>query len=144
MGEGEPRLVPVRAFYAGHMTERTESERTGRPVRCQHLFRLPGARAFLLAAVREGDRVSIVATKPNASVAPVLDCIPLVLEPRESSAWLGPEFAQLVDRLSATLISTLEQGNEGDKLSQYNERPKECSQGILSTMVVECHKQVFA
>lgn len=26
-------LVPVRAFYEGHMTERAESEKSGRPVR---------------------------------------------------------------------------------------------------------------
>ena len=44
-------LVPVRAFYESHATERVASERTGRPVRRQYRFRLPGARAFLLAAV---------------------------------------------------------------------------------------------
>ena len=59
-------LVPVRAFYEGHMTEKIESEKTGRPVRRQYLFRLPGARAFLLAAVREGDRFSIVTTRSNS------------------------------------------------------------------------------
>lgn len=108
-------LVPVRAFYEFNATERTTSEKTGRPVRRQYLFRLPGARAFLLAAVREGDRFSIVTTRPNASVAPIHDRMPLVLGPGESSAWLGPEFAQLADRSSVTLISTLEQGDEGDK-----------------------------
>ena len=91
-------LVPVRAFYEGHMTERVESERTGRPVRRQYLFRLPGARAFLLAAVREGDRFSIVTTRPNASVAPIHDRMPLVLGPGESSFWLDDRFASLVDR----------------------------------------------
>lgn len=49
-------LMPVRAFYERHVTEKIENEKTGRPVRRQYLFRLPGARAFLLAAVREGDR----------------------------------------------------------------------------------------
>ena len=91
-------LVPVRAFYEGHMTERVESERTGRPVRRQYLFRLPGARAFLLAAVREGDRFSIVTTRPNASVAPIHDRMPLVLGPGESSVWLSPDFTKLTDR----------------------------------------------
>ena len=76
----------------------TESERTGRPVRRQYLFRLPGARAFLLAAVREGDRFSIVTTRPNASVAPIHDRMPLVLGPGESSVWLGPDFTKLTDR----------------------------------------------
>lgn len=91
-------LVPVRAFYEGHVTERVESERTGRPVRRQHLFHLPGARAFLLAAVREGDRFSIVTTAPNASVASIHNRMPLVLGPGESSMWLEPEFAHLADR----------------------------------------------
>ena len=72
--------------------------KTGRPVRRQYLFRLPGARAFLLAAVREGDRFSIVTTRPNASVSPVHDRMPLVLGPGESNVWLGPEFARLADR----------------------------------------------
>lgn len=96
-------LVPVRAFYEGHMTERVESERTGRPVRRQYLFRLPGARAFLLAAVREGDRFSVVTTAPNASVAPIHDRMPLVLGPGESSVWLGPDFAHLADRRCVSL-----------------------------------------
>lgn len=91
-------LVPVRAFYEGHMTERVESEKTSRPVRRQYLFRLPGARAFLLAAVREGDRFSIVTTRPNASVAPIHDRMPLVLGPGESGVWLGPSFERLVGR----------------------------------------------
>lgn len=98
-------LVPVRAFYEGHMTERVESEKTGRPVRRQYLFRLPGTRAFLLAAIREGDRFSIVTTRPNASVAPVHDRIPLVLGPGELSVWLGPYFPTLGKRDGISLIS---------------------------------------
>ena len=100
--------MPVRAFYEGHMTERVESERTGRPVRRQHPFRLPGARAFLLAAVREGDRFSIVTTRQNASVSPVHDRMPLVLGPGESNVWLGSDFANLADRSSIVLVSSTE------------------------------------
>ena len=98
-------LVPVRAFYEGHMTEKVESKRTGRPVRRQYLFRLPGARAFLLAAVREGDRFSIVTTRPNASVAPIHDRMPLVLGPGESNVWLGPGFTELANRSALVLAS---------------------------------------
>lgn len=79
-------LVPACAFYEGRVTERAESEKVGRLVRRRYLFRLPGARASLIAAVREGDRLSIVTTKPNASVVPIHDCTPLVLGPGESSA----------------------------------------------------------
>ena len=98
-------LVPVRAFYESHATERVVSERTGKPVRRQYLFRLPGARAFLLAAVREGDRFSIVTTTPNASVAPIHNRMPLVLGPGESGMWLGPDFLALGRRDGISLIS---------------------------------------
>ena len=98
-------LVPVRAFYETHAMETVASEKTGRPVRRQYLFRLPGARAFLLAAVREGDRFSIVTTRPNASVAPIHDRMPLVLGSGESDIWLGPGFARLADRRNVSLTS---------------------------------------
>ena len=98
-------LVPVRAFYEGHMTERVPSERTGKPVRRQYRFRLPGARAFLLAGVTEGGRLSIVTTEPNAAVAPVHNRMPLVLGPGESSIWLGADFARLADCSAIHLIA---------------------------------------
>ena len=98
-------LVPVRAFYESSATETVESERTGRSVRRQYRFRLPGARAFLLAAVQEESRFSVVTTGPNASAAPVHDRMPLVLGPGESGIWLGPGFASLADRSRLALAS---------------------------------------
>lgn len=98
-------LVPVRAFYESHATEKAVSECTGKPVKRQYRFRLPGARAFLLAAVQQDGLFSVVTTAPNASVAPVHDRMPLVLGPGESSVWLGSEFAPLADRRSVSLTS---------------------------------------
>lgn len=99
-------LVPVRAFYESSSTEKKNtSENAGRPVRHQHLFRPPGARAFLLAAVQQDGLFSIVNTEPNASVAPIHDRIPLVLGPGESSVWLGPTFESLVSRSGVRLDS---------------------------------------
>lgn len=97
------RLVPVRAFYEPRRTETAPSERAGRPVRRQYHFCLPGARTFLLAAVRLDGRLSIVTTEPNASVAPVHDRMPLMFGPGESGVWLGKDFATLVDRGSIRL-----------------------------------------
>ncbi|WP_329739888.1 SOS response-associated peptidase family protein [Enorma massiliensis] len=97
-------LVPVRAFYESSATERVTSEKTGRPVRRQYRFHLPGARAFLLAAVQQDGRFSIVTTEPNASVAPIHDRMPLVLGPGESSMWLGEGFATLKERGSVSLV----------------------------------------
>lgn len=63
-------LVPVRAFYEAHASETIASEGTGKPVRRQYRFRMPGAGAFLLAGVQHEGRLSIVTTAPNADVAP--------------------------------------------------------------------------
>lgn len=98
-------LVPVRAFYESHATETVASERTGRPVRRQYRFRLPGAGALLLAGVQHEGQLSIVTTAPNAGVAPVHDRMPLVLGPGESGVWLGPEFARLADRSGIQLAT---------------------------------------
>lgn len=103
-------LVPVRAFYEGHMTERVPSPVTGKPIKRQYVFRLPGARAFLLAAVRMDGMFSIVTTAPNSSAAPVHERMPLVLGPGESSVWLGPDFVSLSDRSLIRLACNPENG----------------------------------
>lgn len=107
-------LVPVRAFYEGHRTERVPSERTGRPVRRQYRFRMAGARAFLLAGVQAGGRLSIVTTEPNAQVSPVHDRMPLVLGQGESALWLAGDVASLADRGRVVLVSEPEDRAEGE------------------------------
>lgn len=101
-------LVPVRAFCESSSTERVTSEKTGRLVRRQYSFRLPGARAFLLAAVQQDGRFSIVTTEPSASVAPVHDRMPLVLGPGESGFWLGKGFEALSAKVRPPLVSEAE------------------------------------
>lgn len=97
-------LVPVRAFYEGHMTERVLSPATGKPIKRQYVFHLPGTRAFLLAAVQSDGMFSIVTTAPNGSVSPIHDRMPLVLGRGESDVWLSASFASLSDR-SAIMIA---------------------------------------
>lgn len=76
------------------------------PGRCgTNICSAPGARAFPLAAVREGDRFSIVAITPNVSVTPAHDRMPLVLGPEESSVWLEPDFPTLGKQDGISLIS---------------------------------------
>lgn len=99
-------LVPVRVFYESSATEKVFSEKTGKPVRRQYRFRLLGARAFLLAAVQQDGRFSIVTMEPNAIVAHIHDRMPLVLG--ESSVWLGSDFASLADRGKLQLSSQAE------------------------------------
>ena len=89
-------LVPALSFY--------ESWTRNPPRRgAQARFCYPGHKAFLLAGVQQGDRVSIVTTEPNADVSPLHSRMPLVLGPGESSVWLGPDFARLADRSAVRL-----------------------------------------
>ena len=101
-------LVPVRAIYESHATERITSGRTGKPVRRQYRFCLPGAHAFLHAAVHADGSFSVVTTTFNASVAPVRDLRALVLGPGESSVWLGPDFTSLSNRDAVRLSVAVE------------------------------------
>lgn len=101
-------LVPVRGFYENW----TRSAERGRQVR----FTLPGSQVFLLAGVRQEDRVSIVTTEPNADVGFFHQRMPLVLAPGESSVWLGPDFASLSDRSHIRLCATPEEDARGDTL----------------------------
>ena len=89
-------LVPVLSFYESWTRD---PPRRGAQVR----FSYPGHRAFLLAGVQQGGRVSIVTTTPNADVGSFHSRMPLVLGPGESSVWLGPSFACLADRSALRL-----------------------------------------
>lgn len=95
-------LVPVTSFY--------ESWTRSAPRRgAQVCFTLPNQRIFLLAAICDDTRFSIVTTQPNADMAPIHSRMPLVLAPGESSIWLGPDYASLADRSGIRLTVTPEQ-----------------------------------
>ena len=91
-------LVPVGSFFESDDHRTVKSEKTGKPRRMEHRFTLPGHKVFLLAAVAENGRFSIITTEPNRSVAPIHNRMSLVLGPGESAIWLGPDFASLADR----------------------------------------------
>lgn len=95
---GRPVEMIQPALYESNSTEIIVSEKTGRLVRRQYLFRLPDARAFLLAVVQQDGRFSIVTTEPSANVAPIHNRMSPVLGPGESSEWLGTRFAELANR----------------------------------------------
>lgn len=98
-------LVPVRGFYE-RWTQAGSAQDRRRDVR----FSYPGHQVFLLAGVCAGERVSIMTTQPNASVAAVHNRMPLVLGPGESSVWLGPDYARLADRSGIALARAVEGG----------------------------------
>lgn len=101
-------LVPVRGFFENW----TRSAERSRQVR----FTLPGSQVFLLAGVRQEERVSIVTTEPNADVGFFHQRMPLVLAPGESPIWLGPNFATLADRSAIRLSATPEADVRGNTI----------------------------
>ncbi|MGN0076886.1 MAG: SOS response-associated peptidase family protein [Parafannyhessea sp.] len=118
-------LAPVRAFYEwwtqpnppaapggcaadaadGKPATAASRKKTQRP---QVRYGLSGHSIFLMACVWEGERFSVVTTRPNASVAPVHNRMPLVLGPGESRIWLGDDWPQLADRSAVPLTAELE------------------------------------
>ncbi len=101
-------LLPVRGFYESWTRM---PPRRGAQVR----FTYPGHKVFLLAALYQDGRCSVVTTEPNATVAPLHSRMPLVLGPGESSIWLGQGFASLIDR--SGIILDVEHDEEQPQLS---------------------------
>lgn len=94
-------VVPTAGFFEPHTQEKIASRRTGRPVKRPYLFGRADGTPTLLAGVFDKGQCSIVTTQPNASVAPVHNRMPLVLEPAEALTWIDgslDDIAQLADR----------------------------------------------
>ena len=74
-------------------------------------FEMPDSTPCLLASVYEQDRLSVVTTEPNASVAPVHNRMPLVLRFEEVETWLDgdlSDISELADRHAFELVRTAE------------------------------------
>ena len=96
-------LLPVRAFFES-WTRQPPSK--GAEVR----FDMNGHGVFLLAAVQEAGRFSIVTVDPGQTVGRYHTRMPLVLGPGESNVWLGPSFADLSNRSDIPLVATPAEG----------------------------------
>ena len=100
-------VIPVLAFYETHATETVRSAKTGRPIKRKYRFSLEKGldRVFFLAGIYDRARFSVVTTQPNASVAPVHDRMPLLLQAQDVSAWLGNGYASLAKPSSLPLVA---------------------------------------
>lgn len=129
-------LVPSRAFYENHKTDKRYSEgsdkersdkqqmdkpqqagklnkqQEGKLIKQQYRVSLNGAKAFFMAGVFQDGRFSIVTTTPNNTMALIHDRMPLVLGPGETSIWLGQNFAMLADRSNLCLLAKPESDSD--------------------------------
>lgn len=90
-------IVPTFGFFEPSSTETVISPKTGKSIKKQYEFSLPG-QLTLLAGVRDADSFSVVTTRPNEIMAPIHQRMPIVIRSSEVDQWLHGDFASLANR----------------------------------------------
>lgn len=103
--EHERCVIACRWFYESHRSETVTSERTGRQVKRQYVFRVPGEPVMLIGGVRRGNQFSMITTEANASMEPIHPRMPLIMRQGELDLWLSPDYRALADRSEIALES---------------------------------------
>lgn len=98
-------VVPVPAFFETSQSETYPSPKTGKPIKRQYEFRIPGQGVILIGCIWRGNAFSMVTTEANASMAPVHHRMPLIVRQEELPLWFGPDYQRLADRSSVKLES---------------------------------------
>lgn len=96
-------VIPVSAFFETHRDETFQSPKTGKPIKRQYEFRVPGEDVILIGCTWKGDRFSMVTTEANKDMEPIHHRMPLIVRQRELPVWLGPDYMSLADRSSIKL-----------------------------------------
>lgn len=91
-------ILPVSAFFETHREETYPSPKTGKPIKRQYEFRVPGQDTIFIGCTWCGDTFSMVTTNANADMAPIHHRMPLIVRQEELSLWFGPDYQQLADR----------------------------------------------
>lgn len=98
-------VIACRWFYESHGSETAVSERTGRQIKQQYVFRVPDEPVMLIGGVRRGSQFSMVTTQANADMKPIHPRMPLIVRQGELDLWLGPDYRALADRSDIPLES---------------------------------------
>ena len=96
-------IIPVSSFYETHKDETFVSPKTGKPVKRQYEFRVPGEDVILIGCTWKGDAFSRVTTEAIADMVPIHHRMPLIVRQEELLLWLGPDYMELADRSSIHL-----------------------------------------
>ena len=91
-------ILPVPAFFETHREETYPSPKTGKPIKRQYEFRIPGQEVIFIGCTWREDAFSMVTTNANADMAPIHHLMPLIVRQEELPLWLGPNYQQLADR----------------------------------------------
>ena len=91
-------LVPSYGFFEPHQRETHPSPKTGKPIKDQYFFRIPGTDLVWMAGIYGDGHFAIMTTIPNRCMAPIHPRMPVVLRPDELDTWLYGNYETLADR----------------------------------------------
>lgn len=98
-------ILPVLAFFETHREETYPSPKTGKLIKRQYEFRIPGQEVVFIGCIWREDTFSMVTTDANADMAPIHHRMPLIVRQKELPLWFGPDYQQLADRSEIRLES---------------------------------------
>lgn len=96
-------IIPVSSFYETHNDETIVSSRTGKPIKRQYEFKVPGQDVVLVGGIWKGDCFSMVTTEANSDMMPIHHRMPLIVRQEELPLWFGSEYQKLANRSSIKL-----------------------------------------
>jgi len=99
-------VVPTYGFFEPHKSETFINPRSNKINKQQYFFTSPSSALLFIAGVFEGDRFSLMTTEPNATMFPIHNRMPVVLEPGELDTWLFGEYLSLEDRSMVSIVAT--------------------------------------
>lgn len=98
-------ILPVLAFFETHREETYPSPKTGKLIKRQCEFRIPGQEVVFIGCIWREDTFSMVTTDANADMAPIHHRMPLIVRQKELPLWFGPDYQQLANRSEIRLES---------------------------------------
>lgn len=98
-------ILPVLAFFETHREESYPSPKTGKLIKRQYEFRIPGQEVIFIGCIWRKDTFSMVTTDANADMAPIHHRMPLIVRQKELPLWFGPDYQQLANRSEIRLES---------------------------------------
>lgn len=98
-------VLPILAFFEAHREETYPSPKTGKLIKRQYEFRIPGQEIIFIGCIWREDTFSMVTTDANADMAPIHHRMPLIVRQKELPLWFGPDYQQLANRSEIRLES---------------------------------------
>ncbi len=98
-------VLPVLAFFEAHREETYPSPKTGKLIKRQYEFRIPGQEIIFIGCIWREDTFSMVTTDANADMTPIHHRMPLIVRQKELPLWFGSDYQKLADRSGIRLES---------------------------------------